>query len=179
MKDQLDEQVFVMSQNLGVPGGKLRAGEPPPFLQIADRRTPDPCSSGQFGLADVFAVTNGTGGGQKQGATGGRPRLDRSRQTVIMEGSGSSKGRRWRREETWLRRHRKINDPVAAAWAGALAAFVLGKILEIARLLLRVYPRARSRLHSVGAPGLVTILQCLLGSRVWTILSSSNLREAR
>ncbi len=30
----------------------------------------------------------------------------------------------------FLRRHRKINEPVAAAWAGALAAFVLGKILE-------------------------------------------------
>ncbi len=56
-----------------------------------------------------------------------------------------------------------MNDTVAAARTGALAAHVLGKILEIALLLLRFFLRAHSRLRSVGAPGLVSpILPCLL-----------------
>ena len=59
------------------------------------------------------------------------------------------------------RRHRKTNDPVAAAWAGALAAFVLGKILKIALLFLRFFLRAR--LRSADAAGLVSfVLRCLL-----------------
>ena len=62
-----------------------------------------------------------------------------------------------------LRRHRKINDPVTAAWAGTLAAFVLGKILEIVPLSPHFFLRARSRLHSADAPGLVSsILRCRL-----------------
>jgi len=44
----------------------------------------------------------------------------------------------------------------AAARTGALVAFVLGKTLERALLLLRSFLRARSRFRSVGAPGLVS-----------------------
>ncbi len=43
--------------------------------------------------------------------------------------------------------------PAAAAPAGALAAYVLEKILEIALLFLRFFLRARSRLHSAVAAG--------------------------
>jgi len=57
-----------------------------------------------------------------------------------------------------LKRHRKKNDPVAAVRTGALAAFVLAKILDIALLLPRFSLRARSRLRSVGAPGLVSFV---------------------
>ena len=48
---------------------------------------------------------------------------------------------------------------VAAAWAGALAAFVLGKILEIALLFLRFFLRARSRSHSADASGLDRVVR--------------------
>ena len=62
-----------------------------------------------------------------------------------------------------VREHRKINDPVAGARPGAFAAFVLGKTLEIALLLLRFFLRAHSRFRSVGAPGLgLVILRCVL-----------------
>jgi len=48
--------------------------------------------------------------------------------------------------------------PVAAAPAGAIAAFVLGKILAIALLLLRFFLRARSRLRSAFAPELGKVI---------------------
>jgi hypothetical protein len=41
---------------------------------------------------------------------------------------------------------------VCGAPAGALAAFVLEKILEIALLFLRFYLRARSRSHAADTP---------------------------
>ena len=53
------------------------------------------------------------------------------------------------------RRHLvKINWPGAASPTGPLAAFVLGKILEIFRIFLRFFLRARSRSNSMGEPGL-------------------------
>ncbi len=80
-----------------------------------------------------------------------------------LSASGSKQHAAQDQSDNRLRRHRKINDPVAGAWAGALAAFVLGKILEIALLFLRFFLRARSRLRSADAPGLVSfILRCLL-----------------
>jgi hypothetical protein len=46
---------------------------------------------------------------------------------------------------------------ISAAWTGALAAFVLEKILEIALLFLRFFLRARSRSHSVLTPEMANL----------------------
>ena len=56
----------------------------------------------------------------------------------------------------------EITLPVAAAPAGALAAFVLGKILAIALLLPRFFLRARSRSRSAFAPGLGNVISSSL-----------------
>ncbi|MBN1656296.1 MAG: hypothetical protein JXA30_21180 [Deltaproteobacteria bacterium] len=53
---------------------------------------------------------------------------------------------------------RKTNDPVASAWAGELAAFILGKILEIALLFPRFFLRVRSRSHPADAPRLASFI---------------------
>jgi nickel superoxide dismutase len=65
--------------------------------------------------------------------------------------------------------------PVAAASAGALAAFVLGKILAIALLLLRFFLRARSRLRSAFAPGLGKVISTspLIAFGLMTYLAGS------
>ena len=51
---------------------------------------------------------------------------------------------------------------------GALAAFVLGKILEISLIFLRFFLRARSRSNSVGATGLGKFIcaRCLRAAQV-------------
>ncbi len=73
---------------------------------------------------------------------------------------------------TGLRRHRKIDDPVAAAWAGALAAFVLGKILEIALSTagrdLCGFSSGRARdCAPPTRPVSYRLLRCLLSSPSW------------
>jgi len=49
-----------------------------------------------------------------------------------------------------LRALQETNSSAEAAWASALAAFVLGKILAIRRVLLRFFLRARSEATRQG-----------------------------
>ena len=65
-----------------------------------------------------------------------------------------------------LRTRAEITCSVAAAWAGALAAYVLENILEIALLFLRIFLRARSRTHSADAPGLDQVISARVLRRI-------------
>jgi hypothetical protein len=69
--------------------------------------------------------------------------------------------------ESHLRPLAEITLPVAAATTGTLAAFVLGKILAIALLLLRFFLWARSRLRSALAPELGKVISASRLSRNW------------
>jgi serine/threonine-protein kinase len=53
-----------------------------------------------------------------------------------------------------LRHQAQINLSAAVSPAGSLTAFVLGKILEISRIFLRFFLRARSRSNAAGKTGL-------------------------
>jgi hypothetical protein len=67
-----------------------------------------------------------------------------------------------------LRPLAQIHLPASVSPTGSLAAFVLEKILEISRIFLRFFPRARSRANAVDETGLGTFI-CARGLKRWTV----------